>query len=115
MRDRFQAAINIRGIDLQPPFPMIDRLPGRPVIRFFWKQPVIDRINDHSFLVMFKRDQKIRQHAVDPLTLWIAALMTWDMDPLRSSPILADDTLAVVSVDQQALPAHGTKEFAAVI
>lgn len=52
---------------------------------------------------------------MDPPAPGMIALVARDPDPLRFPANLPDDAFAVVTVDQKAFFAYGTKEIAAVI
>ena len=57
----------------------------------------VQNSRDCFLVIVFIRNQKIRQHPVKSLAFRIIALMPWNMNPFMSAIFIADDPFAVIS------------------
>ncbi len=93
---------------------MTDGLRRWGIIRFLRIEASIDGIADDCFFVMLVRNKIIRKYAMDFSTARIAALTPWDSYPFELSTLMPHNPFTVITVNQVALFARGTKEFTAV-
>ena len=107
-------SVDIGAVQPDPALPPADRSRRRGVIGPVHIQPVTYGVGDHIFCVVFERNQDIREHAVYPAALWIAALMPRDEYLFRLPAFVPDNPAAVISEEEDPFLAHGTKVFSAV-
>ena len=84
-------------------------------IRIIRTNNAVQNARDCFLIIVLIRNQKVGQHPVNPLTFWIIASVSRDLNPFMSAIFIADDPFAVVSENQISFTTYRTKKFIALL
>ena len=114
MPNRFKLPVDIRFVQLHPALPTVYRCSRRSAANLRFLRFVIHAIADHIFCVMLEGYHEIRKHSMHFPTSGVVAFMPGNNVLLTLTVILTDFPFTVISEDERAFLAHGTKVFTAV-